>query len=933
MRLPTTRRGRLAIAIALAAGVALGVTELVPALPTQQLQIEVELDASSGSRISFQHHDSEGVPSIRLIQRGKRVIYRFRGPSGDLEHARVEIQDATGGNLNFYGIRVTDEGGRVLSDSTPYHLTFWSAQSVTRLGATPEVYSLRATASPASLEAPWLVSAPSSLPGFLEPTVRALKEPERRLQVALLSLGLGAILLSLPSRRRRPAAVVALIAAPAVVLVFDFVLSHPHGIAPASEALGRSTYLNLSMPTNVRAIWTMYAVGLLIAVAGAAISTWWRRRSGGPPPRAPEEAPPDRSRAVDVVAVAVVAIAALGYFAPDLNSVLRFATTSPYPPGWDAENILAWNEFSGRGLVPMKDFWYPYGNFWLFHASMLKGAIALAMYQVVLFAGFWWVFWVAAGRRLLPASAAALGLLAAQPIIFEFARYGLGLLIALAYACIDPRTERIRQPPRVVFAALTTLALFLDPALVGYAAFGVAALLAVDLAREWRLGGRWWARRLGADFTLPAAGLILVAVGLAARGQLEGFVDLYTSIGVHAIYSAEPTVMMAGLDTALAVTTMVSWVPPVLFGVGLFIRLVSDRTSSGYMLGSGLVVTGAVAVPLLLKHSLRTIAPQLLLFLVVATILLLLWGSLRPSRWYVVGALSGLAAAALIGFSGPERVLDGIRALPGRAYDDARIVLTNREARDEARAQRFADARFAAFPEEMSVAAALRERPRPRDDTDVYVLGDAPVIYSLLRQRPPWHIVLYSASPLAEQRRVIAWIEEERPRYVVLDRVNTVFDLVPQAVRTPLIFQHVIEHYSFAYRLGSYDVLERSDETDPNQQYWPTVLAGEVNLGSIPEVSSYERIEPCEDGQRDCALFLVARPPRPGWTGQVKVPMRFLRHTIFIRFTASGSEGYTIPLARTWAWGLTHSPKLAAGATDGWRLGLVHGRQPRNVLY
>jgi hypothetical protein len=933
MRLPTTRVGRLAVAVALALGVALAVTELVPALPTQDLQIQVDLKASSGSRLALHHNDSGGIPQTRLIQPGERVLYRFDGPSGDLEHARVEIEDATGGELVFYGIRVVDEHDHVLSESTPFHLTFWSAQSLKSRGATQEFYALGATASPAALEAPWVVSAPSRLPGFLDSAVRALKDPNRRLRVSLITLALSAVLLSLLSRRRRPAAAVALIAVPAVVLVFDFVLSHPRGVAPASEALGRSTYLNLSMPTNVRAIWAMYAVGLLIAAVGAVVTTWWWRRSGGRSPRGDEQAPSGARRLLDVVAVVVVAIAAVGYFAPDLSSVLHYATTWTYPPGWDAENILAWNEFSGRGLVPMKDFWYPYGNFWLFHAAMLKGVIALAIYQLVLFAGFWWVFWVVAGRRLVPASAAALGLLAAQPIVYEFARYGLGLLIALAYACIDPHARRIREEPRLVFAALTTLGLFFDPVLVGYAAFGVAALLAVDLAKEWRLGAGWWARRLAADFALPVVGLILVAVVLLARGQLAAFVDLYTSLGLHAVYSAEPTVMMAGLRTAFDLTTMVAWIPAVLFSVGLFIRLVSDRGSSGYMLGSGLIVIGAVALPLLLKHSLRTIAPQLLLFPVVATILLLLWGSLRPSRWYAVGALSGLATAALIGFGGPEHVVDRVRELPGRVYDDARIVLTDREARDQARAARFADARFAAYPEEMKVASALRERPRPRDDTDVYVLGDAPVIYSLLRQRPPWQIVLYDASPLDEQRRVVEWIEEERPRYVVLDRVNSVFDGVPQSIRTPLIFQHVIEHYAFAFRLGAYDVLVRSDKVDPNERYWPAALAGEINLGSIPEVSSYETIEPCARGDHDCGLFLVAQAPGPGWTGHVEIPLRFLRHIVFVRFMSFGEERYTIPVARTWAWGLSHDPKIADGTTKGWRVDLVRGRQPEDILY
>jgi len=929
MRLPTSRRGRLAVAIALAAGVALAVTELVPALPKQDLDLQVDLQVSSGSSVVLYYNEAEA--QTQRIQAGRRTQYDFDGPSGDLRRLRLEVRDATGADIVVYAIRAIDEDDNVVAIARPSDFArSWFPELLTKTSATARIYAVRATGSPASLGSFWVVKSPSALPGPLEEVVQALTDPTRRFHILLVSLALGAALFSLLSARVRPAAATALVAAPTLVLALELVLSHPSGVTPASEALGRSTYFNLSLPTSVRAIWTIYAVGLLVAVAGALVATRWLRRSNDPPE--PEQKRVGGRRAADVAALTVVALAALAYFVPDLRQVLPGEATWYYP-GWDAENILAWNEFSSRGFVAMKDFWYPYGNFSLFQAAMLKGAIALALYELVLLAGYAWVFWIAAERRVVPASAATLGLLVAQPIAYEFRRYGLGLLIALAYACIDQRDQRIREHGRLVFAALATLGLFLDPALVVYAAFGVAALIAVDLVKGWRLGRRWWARRLAADFALPSIGLILVAAVLLARGQLSSFVELYTSLGLHAVYSAEPTVLMDGLGTALDLTTIVVWIPPVLFALGLFIRFVDDRVPSGYMLGSALIVTGAVAFPLLLKHSLRTIAPQLQLIPVVATILLLLWASRWPAAWYPIGALSGLAIAVALGFNGPDRALGGIRELPDRVYEDAKILLVDREARNRARAARFADDRYAFFPDEVKVARALRKRPEPRDDTDVYVLGDAPVIYSLLRQRPPWQIVLFNASPLEEQRRAIRWLEEEAPRYVVFDRLNPEFDGVPQAVRTPLIFQYVIGHYEFVYRTGAYDVLRRSESVDLSQQYWPRVLAGQVNLGRTPEVSSYDEIEPCNDGAPDCGVFLVARSPQSGWSGRVDIPVEFNGHPIVVRFRPSGSERYVIPLARTWAWGLSHSPKLAASPTKGWRAELVRGRQPEDVLY
>ena len=101
--------------------------------------------------------------------------------------------------------------------------------------------------------------------------------------------------------------------------------------------------------------------------------------------------------------------------------------------------------------------------------------------------------------------------------------------------------------------------------------------------------------------------------------------------------------------------------------------------------------------------------------------------------------------------------------LPATIVDDVELLLFDRDELVRARAGRFADERFACYPPELAVAADLRSRG-VQSDTDLYVLGDAPVLYVLLRQRPPWHIMLYNTSLLDDQRRVVEWLEDEKPR-------------------------------------------------------------------------------------------------------------------------------------------------------------------------
>ena len=372
----------------------------------------------------------------------------------------------------------------------------------------------------------------------------------------------------------------------------------------------------------------------------------------------------------------------------------------------------------------MRDFWYPYGNFSLFDSGLVKGEIAYSLYQLGLFASYWWIFWIAAQRRLLASSLAALGLLAAEPIIGEFFRYGLALALALAYTCIDPHgPPRLRLACRVVFGLLVTVGLFLDPTLVGYAALGVAILLVVDVVRAWRLGISWWSTRLAADFVIPIAGLVVVSVVALLRGQFDAFVELYLTLQETAAYSAVPTTLMTSIRSALDLSVLTIWIPSVLFGVGLFARLITPSSFLGHGLPSRLLVIGAVAAPLLLKHAVRMAPTQLLLFPVLAAALVLLWASARRSAWATTGMLAGIATSVVLAYPGPERIWTDVTEFPTTVVGNIELLLFDREELAEARSERFADERFASYPQELNLAADLRNRRVVRDDAGSLRLG------------------------------------------------------------------------------------------------------------------------------------------------------------------------------------------------------------------
>jgi hypothetical protein len=915
--------------------VAVGLTVLVPALPSHRLTVRVDMYASGGTSVALYLNDVSHPPQVQPLVPGVGKTYTFDGPDGDIRRIRVDVADHAGVRVRLFGISVND-GSRVITDFRRNDLVGWARYFVSEPTTDPDALDVTSTAPGANVDAFRTVVAPSKLGWPVGPLAEAVKNPQHRLRNGLVGITLGLCFLALATRRGRWALGVSAIAGGIGILAIDLILDHPSGLASASTAVGRATYLGSSLPTNLRAIRLLYLSTLIIAV-GAAL--WFRRLRGHSESQKEALRNHEATRPTGLLTAAIwvgVVLVMLGTFFPDLRQAVRAATTGQQPAGWDSENLVSWNAFSARGLVPTRDFWYPYGNSDIFQRSVVGGTALFAVYQFVLALAYWWVFWVASRRRLVASSLAAIGLVFAQPIIGEFPRYGLSVAIALSYSCIDPDAEpRRRLLGRMIFGLLTGLGIFLEPILVAYAAVGVLAALALDAISGWRRGLRWWLLRLGGDLALPAVAFLAWVALTTSRGQLRGMLDLYSTLGATATFSAQPTILMAGVRSALDLSVLVVWVPAVLLAVGVFGRLSRRTDRLGYDLPSRLAILGAVAAPLLLKHALRPLPTQLLVFPLVATALLLLWASEGARFGRLVGALVGVAAAVVIGFHGPGKALDGIRDLPGRVSGNADLVISDRGDIRRADRLRFAPRSFASYPQELAVMADLRPRLDPHTKTNFYVLGDAPVLYVLLSQRPPWQINVYNTSLLKDQRRTVAWLKQHAPPFVIFDRGTLEFDNVPHAVRIPLVFEAVIENYSFDHSVGPFDILRRrAPGTSVPERYWASALSTSIDFGDLPDVSSYRRVRPCTRAGKKCGRFLVLRAPTKNWAGTVEVPLRFDQETLTARFNALGKRRlYAVPLARTWPWALSHRPAIAGAPTAGWQAQIVSGEQPRGVLY
>lgn len=923
-RLVSTVRGPAVIVAVL-----LLVFGVVPPRLTENLEVYLDVSAPEGTRISFQSEEAWRGSQVRTVPEAGPRRETFTVPKRELSRTLFEIEHPAGVDVQVRAVGII-ERHHVVARYGPEEIATWP-MSAAQVEVDSKSVHFRSPEGKASFDHWKGVRSWDHLPEPMRFVARLANSQIRRhtaLMLAFAVLTLGVI----RSRRGRWAAATAGLGCAGALATLSFVLHRPHGVASPDTAVGRSTYLGISLPTNSRALVAIFIVASGMGVASALLWRWRRTDDAEPVASIPGLARRPAKKLV-AGAIAVLVALTLAMFFPDVSYMVKTAGAARPALDWDLTNLTTWEIFGAQGLVPMRDFWYPYGNTLVF-SRYIDGTVLFAIYYVILALGYGWVFWVASGRRVVATFfASLLFVLVVFPSVHGTYRYGLALLVALTYSAIDPDGEvGQRRLARIVFGVVFGLALFIEPVLVGYAAAGVGVAIGLDLVRGRNRGLVWWSSRLAGDFLLPAGIFMgwLLITGL--RGQLPDTVALYRSLRQNAVYSAVPTDLRSFIDNPSGLEATMLWITPGLLAVGAFLRLTEHRSVLTPTLGSRLLVTAASAAPILQKHGVRPLGDPLLLFPLTAATLGLLSASARREHRSIAATGFGLSLAVIIAFPGPTQALKRIPALP-RLIARAAPVVTDRSTITRASVERFSPDRFRAY-EESAVADDLRPRLDPTRRDNLVVLGDAAILYPLLRQIPPWHVAVHDSSPLQQQRRIVRWMNERKPPFVVLARPAALFDDVPHPIRIPIVFQRVIEDFTLDHSVGVFEVLRRRAPGEPiDGAFWTRILSSEIKLGFMPNVSTYGSLKRCSpEAERRCGRFLRVKTDSRQM-GVVAFPLTFGGRHFTVAFQASARREYVVPLARTWPWALSHDVSLGGPPPTGWTAEVVTAEQDDGRLY
>jgi hypothetical protein len=690
------------------------------------------------------------------------------------------------------------------------------------------------------------------------------------------------------------------------VLAVQVVPDHLNPGPPVADAVGVSAFDGA--PYRGGQIAAVLAIGTVLAAGLIAARALRRRADVGADP-AMEPAAPGSGGRVVLLGLAVAALS----LTPDLQDFAFSIANLPGGSHWDRSNLAAWDYLVDQGLVPMKDFFYPYGHQWLYR-MLPWGAYIKWLLQISMLALAAWALWRLVRRPVAVAicliAPAVVG--ASDPALW---RYLPPYLMAVTYAALPPASHRRPVLGHLAFGAACLLSVFVGPELLIYGVAGCAFVLVGELvSARLRRPLRSLLRGLAID-AAPALGAVaLILLLWLVEGSAEG--NLRFSLGLGGVSAASATA--AGGGNVYLWPTLHSFdvaVPALLAAAGLVFALFDrkgERAVPPLLLGAS-----GVSLVLLMKHLVRPVDLGMFTIALVALIwvTVLLW-----RRTFVPLVGTAFAAVAFVGFQGDQNnvgdyALGAVKS-PAHVVRSVRFALSPSRV-DDAKRKRRAESSFPGWAE-LAGLNEFRATARNPDRASFAVLGDAPLLYPILGQRPPYHVDLYDAARIEEQQAVLKALRRDRPRYLVW-RWHYSQDDVPYSVRNPLVFAYAIRHYVPVRKGPVADVLRSRKPHEPIPvSYWQDRLGSAVALGFIPSYSRARDAKPCTGGEGCAPYALVSGGPGAmGGPVAVRISGRGRDYTAIFR-ARPGVSTYGVRLDRLWYWPLVGPrPKVRPG-TPGW---------------
>ena len=641
-----------------------------------------------------------------------------------------------------------------------------------------------------------------------------------------------------------------------------FVLAQHGAPTPAIHSVGIATYTDFSKSLE---LWAMAVADITGAILGAAAGIILGKRMRG---GEHSEAQAKTAWNWALVACCIAAFCLVSF--PDFAAICKSLGTARHSSDFDSQNVISWQYFAWKGLVPMRDYWFPYSGLFnkmapvrmdllrdYLHTSLIFTVLFTCLYSLFEYRWRWLalcvvlyitfehdgVLWPTASWRYL----LSLSVVLLWAVALRNKNHWLFLLSGL-WACYAVAQE-ISQ---AIYAAVPVLLL---------------AGFAVVVERTYVT----WARRFMLAGGAFAASMAVYLLLLYKDSQISEWWTFVTTISQVTQFAALPRNLAAWFSPPVNTDTILILANLILLGGGSFLAF--GRPLRRSVRACLPLAIGVLSAFITQKEVLRQgITRQFLAIPLLGLILIVFEGRpvrmpLRASVWAAL--VAGFLITAFGIASGTwANVIDTSEQKLAHVTTNVSYAFGHKQQWKQAEAGYFA-------PESFDLQGVAGDKLRDdlnnavkwQPDDKVFVLGDSPFLYIVLNRKTPFYIDFYDESILGRQENTVEWLKRNVPQYVLWDPGFNLFDSVPNLVRVPLLYSYVARNYVPLTNVRGLSVLRRLHSGElPDVDFWRQQLGNVLDMAYVPSLSEFVFASPSaqDDGSSPLTAVITIASPVQG---------------------------------------------------------------------
>lgn len=888
-------------------------------LESNRVDIILDAEISAGNNLEIYTNNSWASPRFNRIAAGVRQRYVFEGLSGMLTSFRLDPSDKKDASIIIYGMDIVDSSG-TSKHIVPSIISSWSRQNL----------SLDTT-SLASVELTSLTSDPILSTTNIYSTLQgiAIKKIVTTVSVHWGQLFFLILLLYLViSYGVRKIIPIRFFLLPVFLFVLFYISKYLYIIGsqlarslPAVyDTVGFASYTGYFKDADFHAFWITILGSAIFAVSCVFFWNYLRKKNAVSGQRI--EHGKNDAKFSYIPFFTLLLFYAFTNF-PYLLYYLEHSLSMIHAADYDSQNVITWQYFKYLGLIPMKDFWYPYSGFfyssppffselifgWI-HKILIFGISAFSIYRIFSYEKVRSLFIILAVWLLQVATVGT-------------DRYFLSLSIVLFLAA----NIKIPRPAAFfVWGVYGGYVFIMEPVQLMYAAPAGLLLMLASFIVERRQDVRSRIIK-GSLIGLGAAALVTAPYiqYLSSQGALNEVLAFYKTLNSLGVAGMSAIDIVDWVYQSISSISVYWWFTLLLFIFSLcslFTRpkklwQIEDFFPLAIALLNIMIFQKWLIRPFFNTQGLAIPIIGLLLIIARSDVR----GFFRYSfMQYGAAVVAGVSLVVVFKIGNPViTLLREVTSRPLSIQKDFTVAFAGTDQWTSIKDQYFSLEKFHIDGMDGNAfKKKVLEKLSFKKNDDLFVLGDDAYVYIILNQRAPFHISFYAQSILNSQKNTVAWLAAHRPTYVLWNKSFEAFDTVPNIVRSPLIYEKVISDYTYFDTVGSFLIFQRNDREEAiDLDFWRENLGDSIDLGYIPGRSEPERFISEERDGSQVATFLTVMVDNPthGNIQEIDTVIDGKTYTIIFR-EYKGKKIYHIHLNRVWFWQAAIKNKLTPEVRD-----------------